>query len=117
MAFNFCQRFQRRSKKKYSVNQKPWLISWFSEQPEKHILVENLRSCFLSSFVEFVSAVSEELKISLPIRGQGGLLGITIGPKNKNMVEDVEICFLSSFVEFHSVVFPFGCFRDQVSAN
>ena len=50
-----------------------------------------LRSCFLSSFVEFRSAVSEEKsKISQPIRGQGGYLVFPIGPKNTNLVEDVE---------------------------
>ena len=44
-----------------------------------------LRSCFLSSFVEFRSAVSEEKwKMSQPIRGQGGHLVFPIGPKNTN---------------------------------
>ena len=62
-----------------------------------------LRSCFLSSFVEFCSAVSKEKsKMSQPIRGQGGHLVFPIGPKNtilledrpekhKNLVEDIEI--------------------------
>ena len=51
-----------------------------------------LRSCFLSSFVEFRSAVSEEKsKMSQPIRGQGGHLVFPIGPINTNLVEDVEI--------------------------
>ena len=50
-----------------------------------------LPSCFLSSFVEFGSAVSEEKsKMSQPIRGQGGHLVFPIGPKNTNFVEDVE---------------------------
>ena len=51
-----------------------------------------MRSCFLSSFVEFHSAVSEEKsKMSQPIRGQGGHLVFPIGPKNTNLVEGVEI--------------------------
>ena len=44
------------------------------------------------SFVEFRSAVSEEkLKMSQPIRGQGGHLVFPIDPKNTYLVEDVEI--------------------------
>ena len=55
-------------------------------------LVGLLRSCFLSSFVEFRSAVSEKKsKMSQPIRGQGGHLDFTIGSKNTNLVGDVEI--------------------------
>ena len=51
---------------------------------------EALRSCFLSSFIEFGSAVSEEKsKMSRPIRGQGGHLVFPIGPKNTNLVEGV----------------------------
>ena len=63
-----------------------------------------LTSCFLSSFVEFRSAVSEKKsKMSQPIRGRGHLVS-PIGPKNTNLVEDVETCFLTSFVEFRSAV-------------
>ena len=52
-----------------------------------------LRSCFLSSFVEFHSAVSEKKsKMSQPIRDQGGQLVFPISPKNTNLVEDVESC-------------------------
>ena len=75
-----------------------------------------LSSCFLSSFVEFRSAVSEEKsKMSQPIRGQGGHLFFPIGPKNTNLVEDFEI-FLP--VKFHWI--PISSFReevDNVSAN
>ena len=57
-----------------------------------------LRSCFLSSFVEFCSAVKEDKsKISHPIRGQGGHLVFPIGPKNTNLVEDVEILLPMKF--------------------
>ena len=51
-----------------------------------------LRSCFVSSLVEFRIAVSEEKsKMSQPIRGQSSHLVFPIGPKNTNLVEDVEI--------------------------
>ena len=75
-----------------------------------------LRSCFLSSFVEFRLAVLEEKsKMSQPIRGQGGHLIFPIGPKNTNLVEDVEILLP---VKFRWI--PFSGFRgevENVSAN
>ena len=75
-----------------------------------------LRSCFLSSFVEFRSAVLEEKsKMSQPIRGQGGHLVFLIGPKNTNLVEDVEILLPAKFRWI-----PFSDFRgevENVSAN
>ena len=50
------------------------------------------RSCFLSSFLEFYSAVSEEKsKMYQPIRSQGSHLVFPIVPKNTNLVEDVAI--------------------------
>ena len=75
-----------------------------------------LRSCFLSSFDEFRSAVSEEKsKMSQPIRGQGGHLVFPIGPKNTNLVEDVEILLPVKFPWI-----PLSGFRgevENVSAN
>ena len=75
-----------------------------------------LRSYFLSSFVEFHSAVSEEKsKMSQQIRGQGGHLLFPISPKNTNLVEDVEILLP---VKFRWI--PFSGFRgkvENVSAN
>ena len=69
-----------------------------------------LRSCFLSSFVEFLSAALEEKsKMSKPIRGQGGHLVFPIGPKNTNLVEDIEILLP---VKFHWI--PFSGFRGKV---
>ena len=53
--------------------------------------------------------------MSQPIRGQGGHLVFTIGPKNTNLVEDVEILFP---VKFRWI--PFSDFRgevENVSAN
>ena len=51
-----------------------------------------LRSCFLSSFVEFYSAVSEEkLKMSQQIIGQGCHFAFPIHLKNTNLVKGVEI--------------------------
>ena len=75
-----------------------------------------LRSCFLSSFVEFRSAVSEEKsKMSQPIRVLGGHLVFLISLKNTNLVEDVEILLP---VKFRWI--PFSSFRGEVeniSAN
>ena len=75
-----------------------------------------MRSCFLSSYVEFRSAVSEEKsKMSQPIRGQGGHLVFPIRPKNTNLVEDVEI-----LLPFKFRWIPFSGFTgevENVSAN
>ena len=75
-----------------------------------------LRSCFLSSFIEFLSAVSEEKsKMSQPIRGQGGHLVFLIDPKNTNLVEDVEILLP---LKFHWIEFNgFKREVENVSAN
>ena len=57
-----------------------------------------LRSCFLSSFVEFRSEVSEEKsKMSRPIRDQSGHLVFPVAPKNTNLVEDIEILLPDKF--------------------
>ena len=75
-----------------------------------------LRCYFLSSFIEFRSAVSEKKsKMSQPIRGQGGHLLFPIGPKNTNMVEEIEILLPVKFPWI-----PFSSFREEVenvSAN
>ena len=66
-----------------------------------------LKSCFLSSVMEFRSAVSEEKsKMSQSIRDQSGHLVFPIGPKNINFVEDVEI--------LHPVKFRWILFRGEV---
>ena len=72
-------------------------------------------TCFLSSFVEFCSAVSEKSKMSQPIRGWGGHLVFPISLKNTNLVEDVEILLPVKFCWI-----PFSGFREEVenvSAN
>ena len=75
-----------------------------------------LRSRFLSSVIEFCSTVSEEkLKMSQPIRGQGGHLVFPIGPKKTHLAEDIEILFPVKFCWI-----PFSCFRwevENVTAN
>ena len=77
---------------------------------------KTLRSCFLSSFVEFRSAVSEKKSImSKPIRGQGRNLLFLIGPKNTNLVEDIEFLLPVKFRWY-----PFSGFKNEVenvSAN
>ena len=68
-----------------SANQRPGRSSGCSDLPEKHKLGRGrLGSCFLSSFVEFGSAVPEEnSKMSQPIRGQGGHLVLDRPEKHK----------------------------------
>ena len=75
-----------------------------------------LKSCFLSSFVEFHSTVLEEKsKMSQPIRGQGGHLVFPIGPKNTNLVKDVGILLP---VKFRWILFSrFRVEVENVSAN
>ena len=68
--------------------------------PKNTNLVEDVKIMLpiISSFVEFLSAFSEEKsKMSKPIRGQGGHLVFPIGPKNTNLVEDVEILLSVKF--------------------
>ena len=102
-----CHLFEESAKADNFVN---W-SAWKTQTPKRM-----LRSRFLSSFVEFRSAVLEEKsKMSQPIRGQGGHLVFPIGPKNTNLVEDVEILLP---VKFHWI--PYSGFRGEVknvSAN
>ena len=67
----------------------------FPVGPKDTNSVEELASCFLSSFVNFYSAVSQKRrksrKMYLRVKGQGGHLGFSIDPKNINFVEDVSI--------------------------
>ena len=67
-----------REVKNVSANLRPRRPSCFSDRPEKHKL--GRAHCFLLSFFQFGSVVSEEKsKMSQPIRGQGGHLGFPIG--------------------------------------
>ena len=70
--------------------------------------IKTLRSCFLSSFVELCSAVSEEkLKMPQPIRSQGGHLVFPIGSNFEKHKLGRGRCDLAScpcFVEFRSAV-------------
>ena len=87
---NSVQRFQRRSRKWLSQSEDRAVILFFRSAQKTQTWSRALRSCFLSSFIEFRSAVSEEKsKMSRPIRGQGGHLVFPIGPKNTNLVEGV----------------------------
>ena len=68
------------------------------------------RSCFLSSFMKFLSVVSEEKsKMSQQIWGQGGHLVFPIGPKNTNLVEHIEILLPVKFLPIR-----FSGFREEV---
>ena len=64
-----------------------------------------LRSCFLSSFVEFYSVVSEEkLTMSQQIIGRGSHFVFQSTWKTQTWKRALRSCFLSSFVEFLSAV-------------
>ena len=78
--------------------------------PKNTNLSEDVEILLPSSFVAFLSAVSEEKsKMSQPIRGQGGHLVFPIGLKNKNLVEDIEILLP---VKFRWI--PFSGFRGEL---
>ena len=110
VSLNSVQRFQRRSRKCLSQSEAGAAILFFRSARKTQTWKRTLRSCFLSSFVEFHSAVSEEKsKMSQPIRGQGGHLVFPIGPKNTNLVEDVEILLPVKFCWI-----PFSGFRGEV---
>ena len=66
-------------------------ILFFRSARKTQTCYRTLRSCFLLSFVDFRSVVSEKSKMSQPIRGHGGHLVFPIGPKNTNFVEDGSI--------------------------
>ena len=84
-----------------SANQRPGRPFCFFPIGLKNtnVVEKALRACFLSSFVEFRSAVSEEKsKMSQPIRGQGGHLVFPISPKYTNLVEGLEILLPIKFL-------------------
>ena len=100
---NSIQQFQKRIKKYLSQSEARAAILFFRSARKTQIWKGTLRSCFLSSFVEFRSAVSEEKsKMSQPIRGQGGHLVFPIGLKNTNLVEDDMILL---HFKFHWILF------------
>ena len=116
VSLNSVQCFQRRSRKCLSQSEARAAILFFRLARKTQTWWRTLGSCFLSSFVEFRSAGSEEKsKMSQPIRGQGGYFVFQIGPKNTNLVEEVEILLP---VKFRWI--PFSGFRgevENVSAN
>ena len=102
-----------------SVNQRPGWPSFFRSTRKTQTWKRTLTSCFLSSFVEFRSAVSvEKSKMSQPIRVQGGHLVFfyrSAPQKTTNLVVHIEILLP---VKFHWI--PFSGFRweiENVSAN
>ena len=88
------------SEEKSKISQPIWLseseamvaILFFRFARKTQTWKRTLMSCFLSSVVEFCSAVSEEKsKMSQAIRIPGGYFVFPIGGKNTNLVEDVEV--------------------------
>ena len=116
VSLNSVQLFQRRSRKCPNQSETRAAILFFRLARKRQTWKRTFRSCFLSSYIKFCSAVSEEkLKMSQPIRGKGGHLVFSIGPKNTNLVEDVEILLP---VKFYWI--QFSGFRgevENVSAN
>ena len=110
VSLNSVQWFHRRSRKclSQSGTGRP---SCFSDQHQKtQTWRRTLRSCFLWSFIEIRSTVSEmKSKMYQPIRGQSGYLVFPIGPKNTNLVDEDEILLP---VKFRRI--PFRCFREEV---
>ena len=104
VSLNSAQRFQRRIQRCFGQSEARAAVLFFRSAPKTQTWQTTLRSCFLSSFVEFFSAVSEEKsKMHQPIRGQGGHRVFPIGPKNTNLVEDVEILSTSCQVSLNSI--------------
>ena len=91
-------------------------ILFFRSPRKTQNLVETLRSCFLSSFVEFRSAVQRRSRKCLSqSEARVAILFFRSARKNTNLVEDVEILLL---VKFRLI--PFSGFRgevENVSAN
>ena len=103
VSLNSVQRFQSGSRKCLSQSEARVAILFFPSARKTQTWKRTLRSCFLSSFLEFPSAVSDKKsKMSQPIRGQGGHLVFPIGPKNTNLVGDVEMLLP---VKFHWILF------------
>ena len=106
----------REEVKNVSANKRPGRPSFFPISPKTQTWKRTLRSSFLSSFVEFRSAVSEKKsKMSQPIRGWGVHLVFPIGPKNTNLLENFEILLPVKFLWI-----PFSGFIREVenfSAN
>ena len=114
--FYSVQQIQRRSRKCLSRSEARAAILFFRSAWKTQTSERTLRSCFLSSFVEFRAAVSEEKsKMSQPIRSQGGHLVFQKPEKHKLGKSTLRSCFLSSFISF-----LFSGFRgevENVSAN
>ena len=87
VSLNFCSAVYSRSRKCLSQSEIRVAILFgffFSIGLKKQTRKRTLRSCFLSSLVEFRTTVSEEKsKMSQPIRGQGGHCVFPIGRKTQ----------------------------------
>ena len=99
-----------RFKLDFLANQIPWLL--FGSARKTRTWQRTLRSCFLSSFVEFCSAVSKEKsKMSHPIRDQDDHLVFPIGLKHKLSRANVEDVAILLPVKFHWILF--SGFREE----
>ena len=107
VSLNSVQRYQRRSRKCLSQSE-AWRQLCFSDRPETANWYRTLRSCFLTSFVEFHSVGSDDKsKLSQPIRGRAAILFFRSALQHKLGIRrrhcDLASCQLS-----------FSCFRGEV---
>ena len=102
--------FRGEVKKSLSQSEARTAILFFWSAWKTQTWWRTLRSCFLSSFVECHSVVSEEKsKMSQPIISQGGHLVFPISLKNTHLVKEVEILLPDKFCQI-----PFRGFRGKV---
>ena len=97
VSFSFIQRFQRRSRTCFSQSGAWAAILVFLSARRTQIWQILLRSCFLSSLVEFLSAVVEKSNMSQQIRDPAAIFIIRLSPKSPNFVNDVRILHLFQF--------------------
>ena len=116
LTLNSVQRFQRKSRKCLSQSEARAAILFFWSARKTQTWKRTSTTCFLSTYFEFRSAVSEKKsKMSQPIRGQGGHLVFPIRPKNTNLVQDIEILLP---VKFRWILFSDFIEKvENVSAN
>ena len=83
VSLNSVQRFQRRNRKCLRQSKVRAAILFFRLARKTQTWKRTLRSCFLSSFVEFRS--EEKSKVSQTIRGQGGHLVFSDWPQKHKL--------------------------------
>ena len=110
VSFKSVQLFQRRCRTCLSQSQARAGILFFRSARKTQTWYRTLKSCFLSRFNEFRSAVSEKKsQQSQPIRGKDVHRSFPIDQKNKTVIEDIQILLT---VKFRWI--PVMSFREEV---